>query len=138
MFFPWARITLLKPTRVDIEGSLSRPLSATPLSSEIVDHLRLAEEETGDHASHVSLISVPLLLMFGVPHQQHPALEVGKRDLIAELGGPVLHDFNAVLPAGAWVSRDFVPGIFKFGPSCPPDIDNKAIDLVLAQLDQFS
>ena len=29
-------------------------------------------------------------------------------------------------------------GIFKFGPSCPPHVVSKAIDLVLAHWDQFS
>lgn len=140
IFLPWARIALLKPTRVDIQGSVSRPLGATPLHSEIIDDLRLTEEDDMDDVSEVSelLLSVPLFSTTrGLPAPQ-AALEVGKRDLIAELDGPVLNDFNADVPSKARVSRDFVSGIFKFGTTCPPDIVNKAIDLVLAHWNQFS
>lgn len=57
---------------------------------------------------------------------------------MAELDGLVLTDFNASDPVDARVSRDFVRGIFKFGPSYPPDIVIRAIDLVLAHWEQFS
>lgn len=55
-------------------------------------------------------------------------MDVGKRDLVADLDSPFPNDFAAA----ATVSRDFVRGIIKFGPTCLADIVSKAVDLVLA------
>lgn len=55
IFFPWARIKLLKPTCVEIQGSLARPLGTTPLNSEIADDLRLAEDD-GEEPNNVDRI----------------------------------------------------------------------------------
>ena len=130
VFLPWAKIILLKPCRVEIQGSLIRPSAPTPLHSEIVDDLRLVEDDLDDIPDEVAaLVTLPMAV---------GALEIGKRDLVAELDGPVLTDFGRPVPADARMSRDFVRGIFQFGPSCPPEVVARAIDLVLAHWDQFS
>ena len=122
MFLPWARIILTKPDCVEIQGSLVRPSSAPPvLRSELADDLRLADSDvTNPDGIEPLLVSVPI--------------EVGRRDLIADLDGPVRSDFAAE----AVVSREFVRGVFKFGSSCPAEVINRAIDLVLQHWSQFS
>ena len=62
-------------------------------------------------------------------------MEVGKKDLVGELDGPVLNDF-ATSPAT--VSRDFIRGVIKFGPTCPEPIVTRTIDLILHHWNQFS
>lgn len=42
------------------------------------------------------------------------------------------------LPCSATISRDFIRGVIKFGPSCPADVVDKAISLVIAHWSQFS
>ena len=91
------------------------------LRSEVADDLRLAEVDEP--------VEEEVAMLVTMPH-----MDVGKRDLVAELDGPVLNDFSAP----ATVSRDFVRGIIKFGPTCPVEIVNQAIDIVLAHWTQFS
>ena len=135
VFLPWAKVILLKPSRVEIQGSLVRPAVAPPLRSELLDDLRLADV-VDDESESPALVTVPMADAFALAlPRADSALEVGKHDLVAELDGPV--DF-APVPAEARVSCDFVRGIFKFGPSCPPSVVTKAVDLVLAHWDQFS
>ena len=151
VFLPWAKIILLKPGRVEIQGSLVRPATAAapPLHSELVDDLRLADDPdfrladdlggVDDVTDPPALVTIPMVNALALAAVPLPAvaLEVGKHDLVAELDGPVLSDFSP-FPAEARISRDFVRGIFKFGPSCPLSVVNKAVDLVLAHWDQFS
>ena len=111
--------------RLEIQASLEKP-SGDPLRSEIVDDLRLAEDDADGSE---------LPVLFTVPRH----IEVGNKDLIAELDGPVLNHFATPLSATpAMVSRDFVCGVIKFGPSCPAAVVDSAIDLVLTHWDQFS
>lgn len=129
IFLPWAQVTLLKPHRVQIQGSLTRPSDSQPLMSEVIDDLRLVDDFEDDVSSSVdALVTVPM----------QTALEVGRRDLVAELDSPVSFDSAPALPPNAQVSRDFVRGVFTFGSSCPPHIVDKAIDLVIAHWEQFS
>ena len=130
-------MVLLRPSRLVIQASVDKP-SWEPLRSEVVDDLRLAEENE-EYAELPLLVTVPM-------HTTTPLhIEVGNKDLVAELNGPVLNDFACPpsppslvpsslpsSPAMATVSRDFVRGVIKFGPSCPANVVNKAIDLVLA------
>ena len=134
IFIPGAAVVLMKPTYLQIQGSLVRPSGSQPLHSEVVDDLRLASADTdggddGDLAGSADDFSGSADLLVTVP----TPLRVGHRDLVAELDGPVSTDFAAT----AKVSRDFVRGIIKFGP-CPESIIDRAIDLVLQHWDQFS
>ena len=124
IFVPWTKVILLRPSRVEIQGSLQKP-SGTPLHSEVVDDLRLAEDDELPFTTADVLVTVPM------------HIEVGKKDLLAELDSPIQSDFGLSPPMAA-VSRDFVRGIIKFGPSCPAPIVDKAIDLVLTHWSQFS
>ena len=126
IFLPCAKMVLLKPYRVEVQGSLVRPSAAQPLHSESIDNLRLAEVDNTDNIS--TLVTIPMA---------KGTLKIGKHDLVAELDGPILNDF-ATIPAEARISRDFVQGIFQFGPSCPPVVIEKAIDLIVSHWDQFS
>ena len=119
---------LLRPTRLEIHGSLDRPFGA-PLRSEVLDDLRLSEDDLRLAEEDTEADSSELAVLFTV--LMH--IDVGNKDLVAELDGPVRNDFVTPLPTitPATVSRDFIHGIIKFGPSCPATVVNKAIDLVL-------
>ena len=99
----------------------------------MLDDFRLAEDDTQDDQFRLAddvatLVTIPMA---------PSTLEIGKHDLVTELDGPVLNDF-APVPAEARISRDFIRGIFMFGPSCPSAIVDQAIDLILDHWHQFS
>ena len=71
--------------------------------------MRLADYSDQDDVEvsqdNESLVAVPIL------STTSHALEVGKRDLVAELDSPVLNDFGVQIPpnaTNAYVTRDFV------------------------------
>ena len=103
---------------------MERPSGIQPLHSEVVNDSRLAD--TSDDVDYEGDLcgSAALDLLVTVPN----SLQVGHRDLVAELDCPVPTDFTAI----AKVFYVFVRGIIKFGP-CPEPIINRAIDLVLQQ-----
>ena len=135
IFLPWAMVVIKKPCYIEVQGSLERSSPAPPLRSEVIDDLRLADSDPGvpdEVAEEVPvLFTVPMGPLATLPSA---AMEVGKRDLVADLDSPVQNDFAAE----ARVSRDFIRGVIKFGSSCPEFVINKAIDLVLEHWSEFS
>ena len=133
VFLPWAQVTLCLPHRVDIACSVQRPQGWQRLGPEVVDELdgisRVVEDVDYDPtmAARTSPVSdTPMLLSM--------PMEIGRRNLVAELDDPVSTDFRA----DAHISREFIKGIVNFGPTCPHDVVEDAVDLILQHWDQFS
>ena len=93
---------------------------AKPLQIELTDDLRLVDLQVQagrfTNGDGTEVDSVEMLVTVPMGH-----LDVGRKDLVAELDDPVLNDFGAE----ARVSREFVRGII---PTYPPDVVNRAID----------
>ena len=134
ILLPWAQIVLLRPTRLELQGSVDRPSVTADLLPDAADDLRLVEvaDESDDSpgaSDYEVLVTVPM------------HMEIGKRCLLSELDGPAASDFQASAPdfqASATVTRSFVKDTFHFGPSCPPAVVDAAVDLILSHWDQFS
>ena len=148
VFLPWAQVTLCLPHRVEIACSVQRPQGWQRLSPEVADELdgisRMVKDVDFDPTVPARLSSdtadfpasdTPMLLSM--------PMEIGRRNLVAELDDPVNTDFRAVTDVQGFynvakVSWEFIKGIVNFGPTCPLDVVEKAVDLVLQHWDQFS
>lgn len=65
-------------------------------------------------------------------------LEVGHRNLMDEIDSPVATDFSATPIPAALIMREFICETFHFGPSCPSEVVEAAVDLILNHWNQFS
>ena len=115
ILLPWAQIVLLRPTRLEIQGSLERPSVRSDLVPDLRDDLRLVDV-SDDPNEDEPPVADEFEILVTVPMH----LEIGKRCLISELDGPAASDFQAPGPqtihASATISKSFIKDTFRFGP----------------------
>lgn len=124
LFLPWAKIVLLRPHRIELQGSLDKPPSCSDLIIDEPDDLRLAVTEEQEPTSLDDQEGESVEMLITVPMH----LEIGKRNLVSELDRPTSNDFQA----SAFVTRQFVRDTFHLGPTCPQSVIEAAIDLIIS------
>ena len=85
MFFPWAKVILCKPRRVEVNCSVERPQKWQMLGPETVDELDGIARKIVDCDEDPSIAP----MMLAMP------LEVGRRSLMEGVGDPIASDFQA-------------------------------------------